>query len=490
MTEANPRRTVQFAIAFITLLTLFRLIFSTHFELVADEAYYWQWGRHLDACYRDKGPAVAWTIAAGTWLAGDNAFGVRWLGVLLAAGTAWQAFVLARRLFDESVALAVVLISAIVPLCAVGAIIMTIDSLSVFFWAWSLNLAWTAIQTNRKGAWALLGFAIGCGFLAKFTNILQLVSIFFYLVCTPSKRKLIFSSGTILMLIVFAVCASPILYWNWIHDWPNQRALESRSSLDVGFHVRPWELLKFLGDQAMVISPLLYLGLLAGVIGMAVTRFREDRVRFLVCDFLPIYGCFTFFSLNVAGKGNWTAPALISGAILTVVFWRGQLARAKVWWIPVGAALCIALAETAMLHDIPMLHLSPRQDPLQRARGWKDLAAHVEKWEKAYSTDFVIGNHYSSASLLAFYLPGQPTTYTPTSKLVDNQYCLWPGYKVGPNTAALYVTDDSNPGAVNGNVRNEFKQVRLLEKFYTQNQGRPVKEFQIFLCTNRDNQSL
>jgi hypothetical protein len=138
------------------------------------------------------------------------------------------------------------------------------------------------------------------------------------------------------------------------------------------------------------------------------------------------------------------------------------------------------------LHETSWLHLNPHHDPLQRARGWEDLADHVQKWEQAYSTDFVIGNHYSQASILRFYLPGHPTTYTPTSTTVDNQYDLWPGYHVGPDTAALYVTDSEEPNAVNGNVMTEFKHVRLLEKFYTQHNGKPVHQFQIYLCTNRD----
>jgi len=488
MPEVNSsRRTITFAILFLFLLTLFRLCYCTHLELVPDEAYYWEWSKHLDSCYRDKGPAIAWTIAAGTWVAGDTVFGVRWLGVLLAAGTAWQVFLLARRLFNESVALIALLVSSVIPLCAVGAIIMTIDSLSVFFWAWSANLAWTAFHTNRKGAWALLGFAIGCGFLAKFTNVLQLVSVFLYLLSTPSLRRLIFSMGTALMLIVFTICTTPILYWNWSHHWPNYRALESRSSMDVGFHLHPQQLLQFLQDQALVISPLLYLGLLAGVIGLWIQRVQEDRIRFLICDFTPIYACFTFFSLNVAGKANWTAPALVSGVILMVVFWRECILKHRAWWIPVGVALFLAFAETAALHETSWLHLNPHKDPLQRARGWEDLADHTQKWESEYSTDLIIANHYSTASILAFYLPNHPTTYTPTSPTIDNQYDLWPGYQVGPSTAALFVTDSASADAPPAVLLNEFKHITLLEKFYTLHHGNPVHLFQIFLCTNRGN---
>ncbi len=487
MFPSNPaQRTVFAAILFVFLITLFRLIYCTHLELVPDEAYYWEWSKHLDACYRDKGPAVAWTIAAGTALAGDTVFGVRWLGVLLAAGTAWQLFVLARRLFDASVGLVVLLVASIIPILAVGSIVMTIDSLSVFFWAWGANLAWTALQSNRKRDWALLGFAIGCGFLAKFTNLVQMASVFLYLLCTPSKRRLIVSSGTVLMSFVFALCATPILYWNVVNHWPNARALASRSSLDVGFHVQPMQTLKFLEGQALVISPLLYIGLIVAIIGLWIYRSQEDRIRFLLCDFFPIYACFTFFSLNAAGQPNWTAPSLIAGTILLVVFWRELLARSRWWRIPAGVALTLALTETVILHDTTWLHLNPRKDPLQRAKGWEDLAAHAQKWQTQTGADFIIGNHYSVASILSFYLPGHPTAYTPSSSTIDNQYGLWPGYQVGPGTAAIFVTYEEKPNAVPAVLQQEFKHVTFLEQFFTTQDGRPVRQFQIYLCTNRD----
>ena len=52
-----------FTAGLLVVLTAFRLWYSTHLELVGDEAYYWLWSRHLDLCYLDKGPAIAWIIA-------------------------------------------------------------------------------------------------------------------------------------------------------------------------------------------------------------------------------------------------------------------------------------------------------------------------------------------------------------------------------------------------------------------------------------------
>jgi len=52
----------------IAVTTLFRFFYCAWLPILPDEAYYFQWARHLDASYFSKGPAVAYTIAAGTML--------------------------------------------------------------------------------------------------------------------------------------------------------------------------------------------------------------------------------------------------------------------------------------------------------------------------------------------------------------------------------------------------------------------------------------
>ena len=93
------------ALALLAFLTVFRLWYVTRLGLVADEAYYWLWSKHLAASYTDKGPGIAWLIATGTKVFGDTPFGIRWLGVLMSAGTGWQIFRLAQRLYDDRTAL-------------------------------------------------------------------------------------------------------------------------------------------------------------------------------------------------------------------------------------------------------------------------------------------------------------------------------------------------------------------------------------------------
>src|ERR1035438_9552877 len=147
---------VHIALFGLAALTLFRLWYCTWVELVPDEGYYWIWSKHLAASYRDKGPGIAWAIALGTRGFGDTVLGIRVVGVLLSAGTGWELYRLARRLYDERTALWCLLVALIMPLFAVGAILMTIDSLSVFFWAWAMNLLWSALDTGKMRYRAVL----------------------------------------------------------------------------------------------------------------------------------------------------------------------------------------------------------------------------------------------------------------------------------------------------------------------------------------------
>ena len=185
----GPGRMVLLALG---VMTLFRLWYATRLGLAADEAYYWVWSKHLAASYRDKGPAIAWTIALSRMLFGETLLGIRFFGVLLGTGTAWELYRLGRRLYDERTAVWCLIVALLLPLFAVGSVLMTIDSLSVFFWVWAVNLFWDGLETGRTRYWLLLGLAIGVGFLAKFTNGVQVACIGLFLCWSRPHRHFLF----------------------------------------------------------------------------------------------------------------------------------------------------------------------------------------------------------------------------------------------------------------------------------------------------------
>ncbi len=472
---------LRLAVVLLFAITCYRLWFITRMEMVPDEAYYWLWSKHLAASYRDKGPAIAWTIALGTWLFGPTVFGIRFFAVILSTGSGVLIFLLARRLYDDRVALWCLLLAAVIPMIAVGSIIMTIDCLSVFCWAWAAYVFWLALHRDRLSDWFWLGLAIGTGFLAKFTNGVQLACIALFLLWSPAHRPLLFSRKILVMSATFAVSILPILWWNLQTGWVHALALHSRSGVTDTFGIHPLQLTRFLGEQLGVISPLIMAGMVVAAVGLLRHQHTDLRVRFLLSQFVPLYALFIFFSLNSAGKPNWTAPVLVTGIIFTVVYWRARVRQHPAWRWGVGAALGLALLMTIVMHDTAWLHLPLGRDPLRRAQGWTDFAAHVQKAREQFQANLLIGDHYSQASMMAFYLPDQPRTYLLPETYGASQFSLWPEYQVQPGTRALYVTVSTNGAPPE--LLAQFPQVRLVDEFWSKHHGRPMTEFCIYLCT-------
>ena len=66
---ADPRAFRQ-ALLVLAGATALRLVLAAAVPLFPDEAYYWDWSRHLDWSYYSKGPLVAWSIRASCELLG------------------------------------------------------------------------------------------------------------------------------------------------------------------------------------------------------------------------------------------------------------------------------------------------------------------------------------------------------------------------------------------------------------------------------------
>ena len=485
MSGARPR----FSYAWLTVglllaATAFRLWFSTQLELVGDEAYYWLWSRHPDFSYLDKGPIIAWAISAGTALFGPTVFGVRFFAVLVAAGTGAGLFLLARRLFSARVGFWTVVLALVTPLFAVGATLMTIDTLHVFFWTWAALAFWRAKDGPRLGPWALTGGLVGLSVLSKYTGLMELLSFATFCAWHAPSRRHLRGPTFWVMAGVALLCLVPTVVWNQSHGWPTTRWLVHRGDLDEAAHFRPLGALVFLGQQAGVISPLLFLGLLVAA-GWPSSHPRLPRAEagYALTLFLPLFTLYVVLSFQRAGQANWAAAAYAGGLILLAARWDGP-AHSRRWARGLAlAALAVAAIETTALHDTRWLHLPAGKDPLDRARGSRDLAAQVARMQGETGARFVIANKYQTAALLSFYLPGQPATFLPVSDAPLNQIALWPTYRQAhPDGDALLVSDKLRLPA---SLEEDFSNVEPARTVDTRDAGRMVRRFYVYLCRRR-----
>jgi hypothetical protein len=471
----------RLALGWIGVITLFRLWFAPHLDLVGDEAHYWECGRSLDWNHYGKGPGAAFVIRVFTVLLGDHVWALRLPAVLLSAGTGWLIFLLGRKLYSDRVGLVAVVAASLMPLFAIGSILMTIDPLSVFFWAAAALSFWEGVQLGKKRFWILTGLWIGLGFQAKYTNAAELISFALFMLVVPSKRKLLFSGKMLLLLGTFVVLALPIVFWNAFYGWITAMHVFEGGDLNRGFQLNWGKFAGFWLLQAIVVSPLLFVLMLMGAIRPVSTKFGDEGKKYLLTLFWPLFLAYAWISFNKTANGNWTAPALVAGLLLGAG-WALQKwdERRMVWRWVMAVALLIGFVETALLHDFLPIHF--KNNPLDRAKGWADLAGEAEKVRKRIGADFVVADEYQTASLLSFYLPDQPRAFTPDWPQMMTQYSIWPSYreKFSSGSTGLYVAEQPNPLPP---IARDFESVRVVGTYRRSTWGVPTgPTFHFYEC--------
>jgi 4-amino-4-deoxy-L-arabinose transferase-like glycosyltransferase len=474
------------ALLLIAVTTAFRLFYAAWLPVLPDETYYLQWAHHLDLSYISKGPLVAWTIAASTAFFGDNNFGIRFFAVLLSAGTAWQIFVLARRWYDEVTALMAVLITGVVPLYAIGSVVMTIDPLSAFFWLWAANCFSRALQKHGLTNWVLAGFAVGCGFLAKYLNALELVSFLAFLLIVPSRRKHLKKQGFWLMVLVACVCTTPVLLWNAQHDWIGFGNLMNRGHLGghESFKISPSTFLEFLGMQAVVMSPLLFVAMAASIGISFARKFKHrngslnDGEIFLFVLFVPVFLMYAVLSWHLHCEPNWPAVSYFSLLIILASHWRKLLLARKATQPFVITTFVVAWLQTLLMQDTTWLPMKANMDPMSRVAGWREIAMRLDDLRGSEHAKVFVADAYKEASVFSYYLPNLASIYTLRHDPPANQYDLWPGYPTRQRT--LWITGEATPVALQG----QFKMITWLERDEVYFRGKKLRSYDVYLCEN------
>lgn len=468
----------------IAAATLVRLFLANWLPLLPDEAYYWQWSKHLDASYISKGPAVAYTIAAGTALFGDNNFGIRFFAVMLSAGTAWQVFLLARRWYDEVTGLIAVLLISVVPLYVVGAIAMTIDPLLAFFWIWGANLFSRAVVEGRWSDWLLTGFAVGCGFLAKYLNALELLAFLVFLLALPRHRRWLARPHFWAMLGISVLCTLPVLWWNAKHNWPTIGQLKHRGGLDGPFTFHLSTFLDFLGLQAAMVSPLLFIALLVLAVmliaGWARRQTPAEGDLLLLLLFLSVFGFYAVLALHLRCEPNWPAVSYLSLMIVLAARWKTVLEKPGGHGF-IAAAYLLGWVESLALYYASDLPLPGKHDPMSRLVGWSEIAGHLGVLQREEHANVVIADGYKEAAIFSFHRPDHEFIYAKHHEPPATEYDFWPGYLNIPHDRALWITADPSPVA----LAADFNSITLVERVLVSYRGRPLREYAIYRCENR-----
>src|SRR5437773_694906 len=508
---------------FIIALTAIRLSILATTDLEFDEAHYWMWSERLAPAYFSKGPAISFAIRASTAVFGTNGFGVRFFSPLLAAGTSLLLFYFARRLFSTTAGLWAVIALNVTPILNIGAFVMTIDALSIFFWVAAMFTFWLALEKSPQFSWhwPLTGLLIGLGFLSKYTNALELVSIVLVLALAPRLRHEFKRPGFYLLVGIFALCTVPPIVWNAQHAWVTLAHLRSRGGIEQGFGLHPVEVLSFIGEHFLAYSPFLFLALAWGVIGSWRRVNQQFKVLFLMWFGLPVFLFYLLLSINKSAAPNWDGLAFLGFGLLAVYFWWERLEASVILRLCASVALLVGVIMSVIALDTDLLRTAGyplwRRDPSDRMRGWKSATSAVEKMRNDLEGQlgeklFLIADARDRASEISFYLrdkrlegAGHPPVYITESQDMVNQFSFWPRYDEfverepgAPQPEGEVYTEENGVNPFVGrdalfiregekehvphNIRAAFQSTEPVGTIEVRRYGKVLRTWQVFLC--------
>jgi dolichol-phosphate mannosyltransferase len=405
------------AIGLIVYAFLLRLVYLGSVDLLPEEAYYWNYSRHLDFGYLDHPPMVAWLIRLGTAAFGQSQFGVR-IGAL-GCGVVASLFTyrLTRNLFGEASALSALLLAQTLPFFFLSGLLMTPDAPLTAAWAASLYYLERALLAGRRGAWWLAGLALGIGAISKYSiGLLVPVTLAFMLWDARARRwwRCWEPYGAALLAVAIF---SPVILWNAQHDWASFAFQTSRRIAEAS----RFALHKLVASAMVLITPTGVLAVAAAFTGAppagAGDNGNDPRRRlFIRMTVLFPLAVFAIFSLRHEVKLDWTgAPWTAALPVMAVgmISAGGKLSGLRAWiraaWMP--TLVTMLLIYGAGLHylvlGLPGLGYSTHIELLPV--GWRDFSRRIavtaaQIREETGADPLIVGmDRYAIASELAFY---------------------------------------------------------------------------------------
>ncbi len=414
--------TTALSIGLVFYVTALRLYFGAHVDLMPEEAYYWNYSRHLALGYLDHPPMVAWLIRAGTALLGHTALGVRIGAVLCGLVTSVFVYRLTRNLYGRSSAALALALAQAMPFFFLQGLLMTPDTPLTAAWAASLYFLERALIGGKTRAWLWAGLSLGLGMLSKYTIGLLGLGTLVYLVvdadARPWLRRVEPYAAAALAFAIF----SPVIVWNAEHHWASFAFQTARRLAG-----RPrFALPALIGAAIVLITPTGFAAMVRAVIprrgGSPPDAGRRAARRFLLCALLVPISVFVLFSLRRQVKLDWTGTTWLA-ALPLIAFElvdagrRGTSMMRRAW----RASMLPTIGVLSVAYPIGLYHLAHGLPGLGYDRhiellpvGWRQLGRRIDAVDERFrrehgSSPLVVGmDRYVIASELAFYGSARP----------------------------------------------------------------------------------
>lgn len=337
---ANVSGWIVLTVVLVACVLILRLVYLGGMEVLPQEAYYWNYAKHLSPGYLDHPPMVALLIWSGELLFGHGPFGTRFFSYLSGLLFIYIFYRFSRLQVDRQSALLSVVFALVLPYYFFASgFFMTPDTPLTVAWAAALYFFYRALVLEENGAWYGVGVAMGLGMLSKYTIVLLAPAALLFVVLDPRSRALFLKKEPYLAVLIAFILFTPVLYWNVLNDWASfafhsgQRFEESQPQFSL--HLLLQSIVAMVTPLPLLALPYLFM--------RRVSRDGETDLPinlrgrlFIKCFLLVPLLVFAISALENEPRYNWTGPLWIP--LLPLLGWlltNAPLLR----WRPIGALI-------------------------------------------------------------------------------------------------------------------------------------------------------
>ena len=469
---------------------LFHLLTAGRYGIFRDELYYLACAEHLDFGYVDQPPLIAVIAWIARYLFGESLLGLRLLPALAGAATVWLTGKLTREMGGGAFAQALAALAVIAaPIYLLLHHWLTMNAFEPLIW---IACAWCivrAINLSEPRYWLWFGVLIGLGMENKYSTAFFAGAVVVALLLSPQRRFISTSwiwIGALCSFLIFL----PNLIWLIGHDFPFLELMHNirGSGRDV---VRGP--IAFIGDQAMLMNPILF-PLWLGGLGWLFFNRDGSRYRILGLTYALLLVAF----IVLRGKNYYLSAAypmlFAAGAIgfERITRDRGRWSRGLYVGFIVAATCFIAptvapvLSTEAYIRYQKEIGFEPPKAENQQTGplpqhfadefGWEEMVqevarVHHELPPEQRAATAIFANSYGQAGAIDFF----GKKYGLPKAISNHQsYWLWgPREYTGQSVIVL--------GSDGSGDREHFAQVEAVGRT-SHPYSRRDEHFDIFLC--------
>ena len=344
----------------------------------------------------------------------------------------------------------------------------------------SLGLMLMALRWIRKdhftiADWVITGLLLGLAGLSKYTAVFTAFALLAVFLASP-KKAWITKAGFWIATVIAFIVISPVLYWNWIHDWISFKYQIAHGSGGTWAWRR---VAAFIGIQIACFGPLL----LFGVYLFLKNCLHSQKMILIALISFFLIPFMIFASLSGGGSlPHWTTPAWFCLAPFA------GIGLAKAWAIQHRLAIRLLLIGQILICLFGFGFVlaggistsAVKSNPIADLYGWKLAGQKAAQLAQTSKVNAIAVQNWTLGSRAAWYASPLPTFILDQRQ---DQFDLWFGeLPAGASVLLINWSGMAFKPPVGSNLA--FELCEPLDSLEIVRFGRVLSKFDYSLCRN------